>query len=82
MDKKPKRPRDVSQLAKMIVDIASGEEKKSLSLAVKANQKHVGGKIGGLARANKMAPTERKAAAKKAANARWRKNPVPEKIEH
>ena len=26
MDKKPKRPRDVSQLAKMMVDIAGGED--------------------------------------------------------
>ena len=82
MDKKLNRPRDVSQLAKMMVDIASGEAVVAVTIKEKPNRKHVGGKIGGLARAKKMDPDERTAAAKKAANARWGKNFGREKIEH
>lgn len=80
--KNPKRPRDVSLLAKMIVDIASGESIVSAATEAKPNRKHIGGKIGGIVRAKKMAPDERKAVAKRAATARWLRNPVPEKLEH
>lgn len=76
MDKKPKRPRDVSQLAKMMVDIASGEvnqiendgkDKAAVALGRK------GGLIGGKARWANLSPEQRSEAAQLAAQARWRK---------
>lgn len=39
MDKHPKRPRDPSQLAKMIVDIATNEEKASPTPKTKGSVK-------------------------------------------
>jgi hypothetical protein len=71
-----KRPRDASQLAKLIVDIASGEvEDKPESTidkdpaAVERGKK--GGKKGGRARAAKLSPEERSEIARKAAAKRW-----------
>ena len=72
MAKNPKRPRDVNQLAKSIVEIATGEQdeevptKKQLSTA-KA------GKKGGKARARVLTPQERSEIAQVAAQARWKK---------
>lgn len=67
----PKRPRDVNQLAKMIVDISTGEiEEKPES--VKAKSGRIGGLKGGQARAAKLTPEERSAIAKKAAETRWK----------
>jgi len=75
---KGKRPRDTNQLAKFIVDVTTGQAtppdptagKNSVSVAFGRE----GGKKGGKARADKLSPTERKAIAKKAANARWRRS--------
>lgn len=76
---KPKRPRDVNQLAKLIVDIAtgdapaepvpdtSGKDPSAVALGRK------GGLKGGKARAAALSPAKRKAIAKKAAAARWKK---------
>jgi hypothetical protein len=76
--KKPKRPRDLSLLAKKIVEVATeGEpleppsEKNPHAVALG----RLGGKKGGKARAEKLTPEQRKEIAKKAARARW-----PEKI--
>ncbi len=78
MDKKPKRPHDVSQLAKMMVDIASGEnvaamldEKQKDPAAVARGR--AGGLKGGKARASILQSAERQAIAKKAAEKRWNK---------
>ncbi len=69
--KTPKRPRDPAQLAKLIVDIATGEVKDSgLPSANEAQQR--GGLAGGKARAASMSPKRRSEIAKKAANVRWR----------
>lgn len=68
MAKLPKRPRDTAQLAKFIVDIASGQqpnEKPSPS-----DEKAVSR---GKARADSLSPKKRKAIAKKAATARWKR---------
>jgi hypothetical protein len=72
-----KRPRDPNQLAKLIVDIATGEveepdpnERKDPA-AVALGRK--GGLKGGKARAEKMTPEQRSESAKKAAEARWTK---------
>ncbi len=74
---KPKRPRDTNQLAKRIVDLATGEAQEEQPehgkdpAAVALGRK--GGLKGGKARAAKMTPEERREAARKAAKARWGK---------
>ena len=72
---KPKRPRDTNQLAKLIVDIATGEASEPKAddgkdpAAVALGRK--GGLKGGAARAKQLTPAKRSAIAKKAAKARW-----------
>ena len=66
----------MNQLAKRIVDEATGEAEKTLPPPQK-NQAAVelgrlGGKIGGKARAESLTPKQRTAIAKKAAKARWK----------
>lgn len=66
---------DPSQLAKAIVDEATGDAPKEEPLPAK-NQAAVelgrlGGKKGGLARAERLSPAQRAELAKNAANARW-----------
>jgi hypothetical protein len=72
MTKKPKRPRDPNQLAKLIVDIASGEV-----VELNASKKAVSGKAGGLkggkTRMASLSPEDRAKLAKKAATTRWQK---------
>lgn len=74
---KPKRPRDTNQLAKSIVDIATGEAEEEKPdagkdpAAVALGRK--GGLKGGKARAAKLSPKKRSEIAKKAATARWKK---------
>lgn len=75
-DRSRKRPRDPNQLAKLIVDIATGEaaetdpDSDKNPAAVALGRK--GGLKGGKARAEKLSAAERSASAKRAANARWR----------
>lgn len=75
MAKRPKRPRDVMQLAKLIGDIATGEVTEPPippeTPATEARRK--GGLKGGKARASKLSNRKRKEIARKAARARWRK---------
>lgn len=73
---KPKRPRDPNQLAKLIVDMATGEappepkpEKDPAAVALGRK----GGLKGGKARAESMSPERRAEIAKKAAAKRWNK---------
>jgi hypothetical protein len=73
MTKTPKRPRDVSQLAKMMVDIASGEVGEAVAPSP-GNKRHVGGKKGGKARAKALPPESRTDIARMAALARWKKS--------
>lgn len=74
---KPKRPRDPNQLAKLITDIATGEEQDETpgagkdQAAVELGRK--GGLKGGAARAKKLTAKRRSEIAKKAAKARWSK---------
>jgi hypothetical protein len=74
---KPKRPRDVNQLAKLIVDMSTGnappDPEPVKNLAAVALGK-LGGAKGGPARAAALSPAKRKAIAKKAAAKRWEKN--------
>ena len=78
--KAKKRPRDTNQLAKRIVDIATGEEDDREKTpeeqgkdpaAVSLGRR--GGLKGGKARAASMTAKRRAEIAKKAAEARWRK---------
>ena len=74
--RKPKRPRDASQLAKSIVDLTTGDAEEETDdgknpAAVALGR--LGGLKGGKARAAKMTPEERSKAARNAAKARWNK---------
>jgi hypothetical protein len=71
-DKYPKRPRDPNQLAKLIVDIAVGQEAESPPRSTIARGRP-GGLKGGKARAEKLSADKRSAIAKKAAAVRWSK---------
>lgn len=73
----PKRPRDVNQRAKLIVDIATGEHEPDAEsdgkdpAAVERGRK--GGLKGGASRAARLSPEDRSRIARKAAEARWEK---------
>lgn len=70
----PRRPRDPNQLAKLVVDIATGEgaeaaPKQKNPAAVELGRK--GGLKGGQARAEKLSAEDRRLIAARAAQARW-----------
>jgi hypothetical protein len=73
-EKRPKRPRDPAQLAKLMIDIASGEvedreptpEERGKDPAAAAM-----GRKGGAARAKSMTPKRRVEIARKGAQKRW-----------
>ena len=74
MAKNPKRPRDINQLAKFIVDASTGnappaDEPVKNPAAVALGK--LGGAKGGPARAAKLTRARRKEIAKKAAAKRW-----------
>jgi hypothetical protein len=75
MAKNPKRPRDANQLAKTIVDLATGAatEDKPVPLSPAQEFARAGGLKGGKARANALTPEQRSEIAKKAAAKRWGK---------
>ena len=74
---KPKRPRDINQLAAAIAEIATESEIQSAidegknPAAVALGR--LGGKRGGVARAKKLSAERRSEIAKAAAAARWKK---------
>jgi hypothetical protein len=73
---KRKRPRDINQLAKFIVDVSTGDAELPECQPDGKNPAAVelgklGGEKGGKARAKKLTPEQRKAIAQKAAQARW-----------
>ena len=69
---KAPRPRDTNQLAKFIVDLATGQ-KENETPAQKAKGQQRGGQKGGPARAKSLTPKRRSEIAKLAAEARWKK---------
>ena len=76
MTKHPKRPRDPNELARRIVDIATGEasddgDAGKNPAAVELGR--LGGLKGGKARSDALTPEQRSEIAKKASAARWRK---------
>lgn len=75
-----KRPRDANQLAKLMVDIATGaveDKKASTGRATKdayaSELGRIGGRKGGKARAEALSPERRLEIARRAAAARWKK---------
>jgi hypothetical protein len=66
----PKRPRDANQLAKRVVDIATGEIDDKLP----DEQKRKAGLMGGKARATALTPEQRTEIAFIAAKARWKRS--------
>jgi len=71
MATKPKRPRDINQLAKLIVDISTGDVSGTESKKVAATR--ASGAKGGKSRANILGPEQRAEIARIAAQARWKK---------
>jgi hypothetical protein len=77
MPSRPKRPRDPAQLAKLMIDIASGEVEDRESTPEEQGKDPAAaalGRKGGKARADKMAPERRSEIAKLGAQKRWRKD--------
>lgn len=72
MPKSPKRPRDTNQLAKFVIDVATGEISAKAETPKTARAKK-GGAAGGPARARALSPAERSEIARIAAEARWKK---------
>jgi len=70
-----KRPRDPNQLAKLIVDIATGEASDDVSPKKRTSsvRGRLGGLKGGSARAQHLTPEQRQDIARVAARARWKK---------
>jgi hypothetical protein len=69
-----KRPRDPNQLAKQIVDIATGEAEDTVSESKRRpSPKHEAGLQGGRARAKSLSIKRRSEIARKAAKSRWAK---------
>ena len=73
MSSERKRPNDSNQLAKLIVDIATGDasEPKETPQAERARK---AGKQGGQARAENLTPEKRTEIARHAAKTRWQKD--------
>lgn len=72
-DTRRKRPRDPAQLAKFVIDVATGsvEETPETGLTKRAR---AGGKKGGPARKAALTPEQRSRIAQAAAAARWKKS--------
>jgi hypothetical protein len=71
-----KRPRDANQLAKLIVDLATGEARippRAQKNAAAVALGRLGGRKGGKARAERLTPEERTQIARKAAAIRWQR---------
>lgn len=69
----PKRPRDTNQLAKLMIDIASGDAAGDAPETVNEKRASTAGKKGGPARAASLTPEQRTEIAHAAASARWKK---------
>lgn len=70
----PKRPRDPNQLAKLIVDIATGEAEDTVSESKRSpSNRRKGGLKGGRLRADALNAEQRQEIARLAARARWKK---------
>ncbi len=77
MATRPKRPRDINQLASLIVALSTGDQTDPLPDQDKdpaaVARGRAGGMKGGKSRAKALSPRKRQQIAKKAAAARWKK---------
>lgn len=80
-DRPKKRPRDPNQLARFVIDVATGaRDDTSLTAGQPGKDSaasalgRLGGLKGGKARAEKLRPQERSDIARRAAAARWNKD--------
>lgn len=73
MKQEVKRPRDPNQLAKFIVDVATGERDDSTDVDPVTAFTQSNGRKGGASRAAILTPARRKEIAQLAAKARWDK---------
>ncbi len=73
MTAKKKRPRDISQRAKLVVDIATGQEEEGAPTPKEVRARKAG-KKGGPARAKALTPKQRSEIASLAAAARWKRS--------
>lgn len=70
--KRPKRPRDINELAAQIVAEAVGDAEPDIQPDNPLSERgRKGGLIGGKTRAEKLTPVERKRIAERAARTRW-----------
>jgi hypothetical protein len=72
MPKAPKRPRDLNQWAKRMVDISTGEVVEQSQKMTEKRASKAGDK-GGPARARALTPEQRSEIARAASAARWKK---------
>jgi len=77
MATRPRRPRDANQLAKLIVDLSTGDATERRE-SVRARSGRAGGIKGGKSRMAALSQQQRVEMAKKAAAKRWKK-PAPGK---
>jgi hypothetical protein len=70
----PKRPRDLNQWARHMVDLATGQVQDPPAKSKKAVSGKSGGLKGGASRAAKLTPEQRAEIARAAAQARWKKS--------
>ena len=70
MTDRPKRPRDANQLAKFIVDVATGDPSPAV---LEDGDRKASAVAGGKARADALTKEQRKEIARIAADARWKK---------
>jgi hypothetical protein len=74
--KHPKRPRDFSQAAKLVIDVATGQVEDRAPTPEEQGKDPAAaalGRKGGAARAKAMSPAQRAEIARKAAKSRWSK---------
>ena len=72
-----KRPSDINQLARHLVDVSTGERAPSVPAGLSSYMAAIGrkgGRIGGKRRLETLSPHKRRSIAKKAAQARWKNN--------
>ena len=76
MAKRPKRPRDYAQLAKLIGDISTGQVPNDSPRGPDTpviQARRIGGVKGSKSRAKRLSARKRREIAKKAARARWKR---------
>lgn len=74
MSSHPRRPRDPSQLGKLIVDIATGDVEAREADCPNTERARKAGKMGGPAKATVLTAEQRSEIARAAAAARWKKD--------